>query len=155
MPQQRPRAGIEQLIVEQRREAVQPTIFLILEKDAGEISRDRPLTGLDLHEHGLDFGPPECRAVGEQVTRATSPESLTAWHAQWRADVADTEPTERLHTGSGRGAVESMLRGSAAALPRGAVPFPDVDDDSAPARALLAGDRERLHGSALMQSSPH
>jgi hypothetical protein len=86
-----------------------------------------------------------CAAAREAVHAATSPAHLDTFHERWLAEVADAAVTEQLSTGSGWGHVELALRG---AVPTQALPFPPVDDDSVPARHLLAGDTEALAESA-------
>ena len=74
-----------------------------------------------------------------EVHAAVPPEELAARHRAWRAEIADAPVDEVLAVGSGWGRVELLLRG---AEPTAALPFPAVDDDSAPAGALAADDRE-------------
>ncbi|WP_446664055.1 DUF5107 domain-containing protein [Flexivirga sp. B27] len=64
-------------------------------------------------------------------------EALDAWHRRWLADFAVRTPQELLHTGSGWGWVELALREQDSP---GGVRFPEVDDDSRAAAALLAGE---------------
>ncbi len=73
------------------------------------------------------------------VHEAVPPETLDDRHRRWLDEVADAPVDEVLAVGSGWGQAELLLREGDAAVP-GALPFPEVDDDSAPARALLTGD---------------
>ena len=71
------------------------------------------------------------------VHRAAPPQWLAAQHDLWLRDVADADPGELVHTGSGWGRTELALR--RAADPDG-TPFPEVDDESLPLRRLLDDD---------------
>jgi tetratricopeptide (TPR) repeat protein len=78
------------------------------------------------------------------VHAATSAGQLGAFHDRWLAEVADAPVAEQLSDGSGWGRVELRLRGPAAHLPTGALPFPAVDDDSLGASRLLDGEAADL-----------
>ncbi len=78
---------------------------------------------------------------------ATGPEHLEAFHERWLAEVADAPVTEQVSFGSGWGHVELTLR-DATAVPERALPFPPMNDDSQPARHVVAGDLEGLAESA-------
>ncbi|MGH3362746.1 MAG: DUF5107 domain-containing protein [Nocardioides sp.] len=73
------------------------------------------------------------------VHEAVPPESLDDRHQRWLGEVADAPVDAILAVGSGWGHAEILLRDGDAAVP-GALRFPEVDDDSVPARALLEGD---------------
>ncbi len=79
------------------------------------------------------------------VHAAVPPDGLAERHRAWLAGSADAPLDDVLAVGSGWGEVEHRLRGT---VPSPALPFPEVDDDSAPARALLAGDRVRFEQTA-------
>lgn len=80
-------------------------------------------------------------AARESVHATTPPEWLEGRHADWLARAADLVPEELVQTGSGWGRAELLLRGQDGPA---AVPFPEVDDDSAPFARLVAGDRAAL-----------
>lgn len=73
------------------------------------------------------------------LERIQSTGELDAEHDRWLTDVADAPVGERLHEGSGWGAVELQLRGAADGW-SAALPFDEPHDDGAAATAeLLAG----------------
>ena len=76
-----------------------------------------------------------------RLARST-PAALERRHERWVREVADTPPDEVLATGSGWGFAELLLRGGTG-IGQG-VPFPEVDDASAAAVALVRGDAAGL-----------
>lgn len=112
----------------------------------GSISWTECFTGVDL--------PPEVvagdYAAASEAARAAvheqaSPERLEQLHATWLREVAEAEPGESLHVGSGWGRTELTLRGSSAPV---GMPFPAAasgargagDDDSATLLPLADGE---------------
>ncbi len=108
----------------------------------GEVSWTEAFGAVDL-DPALAAGPyAEAAAHARSaVHAAVPPDDLEARHRAWRVEVADAPVDELLATGCGWGRVEHLLRGTE---PTSALPFPSVDDDSVPASALLAGDREEF-----------
>ena len=109
----------------------------------------------------VDLDPDVCVAdhpraaahARDAVLAATPPDLLRRHHDDWLAQVADTPVDETLSVGSGWGAVELRLRGGSARVPAG-LPFPDVDDDSLPVRALVSADRAALDRTAESLAIP-
>ncbi len=75
----------------------------------------------------------------DAVLAAALLDRLRRRHVGRPVEVADTPVDETLSVGSGRGAVELRLRAGQASFPAG-LPFPDVDDDSRTARALVTAN---------------
>jgi hypothetical protein len=94
-------------------------------------------TALDLAPEVVagDYGAAS-DAAAREVHDTASPDWLEERHAHWLADVADLDPGEPAWVASGWGAAELALRGRTA--PAG-MPFPPVDDDSAPLRRFAEG----------------
>ena len=113
---------------------------------SGEVSWTEAFGAVDL-EPGLVAGPYAAASAHARgaVHAAVPPDVLAARHRDWLADTADAPVGEVLAVGSGWGEAEHRLRGQD---PSPARPFPEVDDDSTPARALLAGDRTRFERTA-------
>lgn len=86
-------------------------------------------------------------AARAAVHELVPPAALAAWHAAWLSSVADAAPIEALVPGSGWGTVELRLRGVEPEWLT-ALPFPEVDDESAAAAAWLAGDLAALDATA-------
>ena len=109
----------------------------------------------------VDLDPDACIAehsraaahARDAVLAAAPPELLRRRHNGWLAEVADTPVDETLSVGSGWGAVELRLRAGQARIPAGLL-FPDVDDDSRTARALVTADRAALDRTAEGPSIP-
>jgi hypothetical protein len=100
--------------------------------------------GVDLDQESVAGGYHEaCSAARAAVHEATGPDHLDAVHERWLTEVADAAVTEQVSTGSGWGHLELRLRDRPAAALTPALPFPQVDDDSLPARHLLDGDTEK------------
>lgn len=95
-----------------------------------------------------DDYPAAAAAVREAVHRTESPDRLEERHARWLAEVADRRPDEVVATGSGWGCVELTLRGGSWEYAE-ALPFPEVDDASAVAMAVVRDEGEaRLDATA-------
>ncbi len=77
------------------------------------------------------------RAARDGVHAVTPPPWLAGQHDRWLREVADLEPGELVHTGSGWGRAELALRG-APLLP--GTPFPEVADESLPLLRLVESD---------------
>lgn len=77
------------------------------------------------------------QAAADAVQSAVPIADLEEWHRRWLTDYATRMPQEALSDGSGWGQAELALRQQAA--PDG-LTFPEVDDDSRLAAALLAGE---------------
>lgn len=71
--------------------------------------------------------PSAAYAARSAVHDIAPPAWLAEQHSLWLSAIADAEPAEVLHTGSGWGRAELALRGMDA--PAG-TPFPEVDDES-------------------------
>ena len=89
-----------------------------------------------------------CQAAQAAVHEAVDPDHLEAVHERWLDEVADAAIAQPLSAGSGWGHVELRLRAGPDAVPPRALPFPQIDDDSVPARHLLDSDAEALATSA-------
>ena len=77
------------------------------------------------------------QAAADAVQSVAPITDLEEWHRRWLADYATRAPQESLNDGSGWGQVELALRDQQA--PAG-LNFPEIDDDSRLAAALLAGE---------------
>ncbi len=112
----------------------------------GEVSWTEAFGGVDL-DPVLVAGPyaEASTHARSAVHAAVPPDALEARHRVWRAGTADAPVDEVLAVGSGWGHVEHRLRG---ADPIPALPFPEVDDDGTPVRALLDGDRPGFEETA-------
>ncbi|HEX6150902.1 DUF5107 domain-containing protein [Nocardioides sp.] len=112
----------------------------------GEVAWTEAFGAVDL-DPALVTGPYAEAATHarREVHAAVPPEQLEARHAAWRVDLADDPVDEVLAVGSGWGRVEQLLRGIE---PSSALPFPEVDDDSVPAAALVVGDWDRFEQTA-------
>jgi tetratricopeptide (TPR) repeat protein len=106
----------------------------------GQVCWTEAFGGVDLDPEAM-AGPYADAAAHARaaVHEAVPPESLDDRHRRWLDEVADAPVDEVLAVGSGWGQVEILLRDGDSTVPD-ALPFPEVDDDSAPARALLEGD---------------
>ncbi|WP_432476155.1 DUF5107 domain-containing protein [Nocardioides sp. GXQ0305] len=87
-----------------------------------------------------------CDAARTATHAAAPPGPLEERHLGWLGEVADAPVDEVLAVGDGWGRTEELLRGGSGATP--ARPFPTVDDDSTPARALVEGDRATFERTA-------
>jgi hypothetical protein len=94
-------------------------------------------TALDLEPEVVagDYGAAS-DAAARAVHETAPPEWLEERHAHWLAEVADLDPGEPAWVASGWGAAELALRGQSS--PAG-MPFPPVDDESAPLRRYAEG----------------
>jgi tetratricopeptide (TPR) repeat protein len=106
----------------------------------GQVAWTEAFGGVDLHpEEAAASYADAAEHARAAVHEAVPAETLDDRHRRWLDEVADAPVDEVLAVGSGWGHAEILLREGDAAVP-GAVPFPEVDDDSVPARALLMGD---------------
>ena len=106
-----------------------------------EVSWTEAFGGVNLDPDTATGPYADAVAHARAVVHASSPpDELEERHRRWRDEVAGAAVDEVLATGTGWGHTEILLRGGEAALPSEALPFPPVDDDSVPARALVEGD---------------
>ena len=112
----------------------------------GEVSWTEAFGGVDLDPGRSPARTP--RRVPTPASAVTPPYRPTRWSRVTGpgGGTADAAVDDVLAVGSGWGEVEHRLRGVASAVP--ALPFPEVDDDSAPVRSLLAGDRPGFEETA-------
>ena len=81
-------------------------------------------------------------AARDRVHERSGPDWLEAQHERWLQTVADVDPGELLHTGSGWGRAELALRGVDAPV---GLSFPEVEDDGRTlARFATSGDAAEL-----------
>ncbi len=113
----------------------------------GEVSWTEAFGAVDLDPEVV-AGPYDaaCRAARDATHDAAPPDRLERRHRAWREDLADAPVDDVLAVGDGWGRTEELLRGGEGATP--ARPFPVVDDDSVPARALVEEDRETFERTA-------
>jgi hypothetical protein len=112
----------------------------------GEVSWTEAFGGVDLDPAQVAGPYAEASAHARSaVHAAVPPDALESRHRAWRERTADAAVDDVLAVGSGWGEVEHRLRESE---PVPALPFPVVDDDSAPVRSLLAGDRPGFEQTA-------
>lgn len=84
---------------------------------------------------GSDFATASA-AAASAVAKTMPADALNEWHDRWLREFAEQAPRDALYDGSGWGHVELTLRD----MPEPAgVRFPEVEDDSRAAEALLAG----------------
>ncbi len=83
-----------------------------------------------------------CATAAAGLGSAVDAVALERRHERWVREVADTPPDEVVATGSGWGFAELLLRDGTGIGP--GVPFPEVDDASAAAVALVRGDAAGL-----------
>ena len=117
------------------------------------ISWTESFEALDLPSSVAEAGYDDaCATAATAVHAVVDPAALEGRHDRWMRDVANAPPDEILSTGSGWGFAEHLLRAVDHTSP--GLRFPEVDDASAVAVALIRGDKAELDRTAARLPVP-